>query len=873
MTRKKRTSNNLENHAPGAFANTPERGTLAHRQPRPPRWLALPFVVRVTICIALLAILLLTFFIPVGNARAAKAQVNDEYERSNPSPQSKRVDHSQTDRARLLEALSKVESVESYRVSPDGNWVAVITVSQIPHFPAERATMMYGSYRGRLRIISTSTGEAQLVGLESEDVQNPEWSPDSQRLAYVAGSGDAARLAIWSRAASSVKVIASAVPQTVPRSLNAVPVWLQDGRTVVVATLPVGVSSDSIQRRISGEDSFVDDDDPTKAKSGIRIFNSPSAPDKDASKAGSHGPAAPSTAEFATLDLYATDLAFIDVMSDKIRSRISGKRVVNYHLSPDGKNLLLIDLVGSINGSAYRLRHNIYILDVFSGKLKTVASNISSNGFPIDATWSPDGRHIAFFDSGMDAKHDLTIVDTRSGASRRVGGAIHSVLLSAENANRSDPPAWTSPKEAFAVVDVGLTKSLWRISLNDSRIESVQVKLDSAREVLNVRSTKPSNFSGVAKLLVHTRDKGSLDEGFGLIDPESNAIHMLFEEPASLGTSTSRMNASNSMLETNSDGRTVVFVKQQIDSPQQLWATGTEFKNPRRISEFSRELGKCRFGKGRVVSWVGADGQKLQGAVLLPVDYVPGRRVPLVVQIYGGKRLSLMMNTFGLAGPSPFTLPYDNMQLLSTNGYAVLFADTVARVGSPMIDIAQSLMPGVDRVVDVGIADHDRMGIMGHSYGGYSVLSVLVQTGRFKAAVVSAGFSNLIGSYSDMSADGTAWRIGWVEESQGRMGGSLWQHRNRFIDNSPLFVMDRIATPILLIHGTADSVVQLHEANEVFLSLRRLGKTVQYVQYAGEGHNMVGSENIVDRSERIARSFDKFIRPSQDGADGRATVH
>jgi dipeptidyl aminopeptidase/acylaminoacyl peptidase len=233
------------------------------------------------------------------------------------------------------------------------------------------------------------------------------------------------------------------------------------------------------------------------------------------------------------------------------------------------------------------------------------------------------------------------------------------------------------------------------------------------------------------------------------------------------------------------------------------------------------------------------------------------------------------MNAFGLTSArSGFGLPYDNRQLLATRGYAVLLADTVARVGHPMRDIAQSVLPAIDRLVDNGIADPKRLGILGHSYGAYSVLSVLVQTNRFRAAVASGATANLIESYGAMSEDGTAWRVSWAEESQGRMGGSLWEHRDRFIENSPLFYLDRVTTPILLMHGTTDDAVAIHEADEVFLSLNRLGKDVRYIKYIGEGHNISGTEDVRDWSNRMISWFDTYLKPEQTGESlTRGTSH
>jgi dipeptidyl aminopeptidase/acylaminoacyl peptidase len=143
-------------------------------------------------------------------------------------------------------------------------------------------------------------------------------------------------------------------------------------------------------------------------------------------------------------------------------------------------------------------------------------------------------------------------------------------------------------------------------------------------------------------------------------------------------------------------------------------------------------------------------------------------------------------------------------------------------------------MPGVDRAVDLGIADPERLGVMGHSYGGYSTLSLIVQTTRFKAAVDSAGPANLVSFYGVMHKSGGAGGIGWSETGQGGMIDTPWQVRDRYIENSPLFYLDRVETPLLIVQGTLDLITP--QSDEVFVALRRLGKEVVYAKYAGEDH-------------------------------------
>ncbi|MGH3995476.1 MAG: alpha/beta hydrolase family protein, partial [Pseudonocardiaceae bacterium] len=158
-----------------------------------------------------------------------------------------------------------------------------------------------------------------------------------------------------------------------------------------------------------------------------------------------------------------------------------------------------------------------------------------------------------------------------------------------------------------------------------------------------------------------------------------------------------------------------------------------------------------------------------------------------------------------------------------------------------------------------------RIGIMGHSYGGYSTLALITQSARFKAGVMRAGQGDLIASYGHLAPDGTNYGLPWAESGQGRMGGSPWEYRERYLENSPFYHLDRVETPVLIVHGAADDAVPSFLADEVFVGLRRLGKPVTYAKYAGEGHweGEWSYANQVDYLTRVFAWFDRYLPPTR----------
>jgi dipeptidyl aminopeptidase/acylaminoacyl peptidase len=310
------------------------------------------------------------------------------------------------------------------------------------------------------------------------------------------------------------------------------------------------------------------------------------------------------------------------------------------------------------------------------------------------------------------------------------------------------------------------------------------------------------------------------------------------------------------------DARSMIYAAQNARLEQNLWIINPEYHSPRQLTYVNPELERYQSGEARLIDYSTADGKKLQATLLLPVNYRGDRRYPLVVWIYGGSMLSANVNRYGAAAPE-----HHNMQLLSSRGYAVLLPDSPLGIGTPAEDLAKTVLPAIDKTIDIGIADPDRLGIMGLSYGGYSTLALLVQTTRFKAAVMDVGSGNLSSAYGVMLKSGAPFGVNWAEEGQGRMGGPPWQFPERYIQNSPVFYLDKVHTPVLINQGGMD--LSPFQSDEIFVGLRRLGKKVEYVRYEYEGHGIELYSNRIDYWNRVIAWFGSHLGARQNQTSSR----
>jgi len=238
-------------------------------------------------------------------------------------------------------------------------------------------------------------------------------------------------------------------------------------------------------------------------------------------------------------------------------------------------------------------------------------------------------------------------------------------------------------------------------------------------------------------------------------------------------------------------GDVLVFVAQSANQPPDFWAAEIDAGrfSPRQLTHINPQLERYSFGKSMLIEWHSLGGDLLRGAVLLPSEYHPGQRYPMVVWVYGGSELSNKLNVFG-----GFQIEFgaiDNMQLLTTRGYAVLFPDAPLRT-APMRDLAYAVLPGINKTVELGIADPDRLGLLGESFGGYSTLALITQTSRFRAALMRSGWGDNMAAYNAMSDNGSSFMLGVLESGQGRMGGTPWEYRDRYIENSPIFYLNEV---------------------------------------------------------------------------------
>jgi dipeptidyl aminopeptidase/acylaminoacyl peptidase len=658
---------------------------------------------------------------------------------------------------------------------------------------------------------------------------SPGWSPDGQHLAFWSDRGgdtDPAqvRLWMWGRAAD---VLRSLGPLPLAHS-QSTPLWTADGRNVIVKLRPQDMSREDYRNLMIGVSlqapNTADIDWPT-----VKLYSfDPSAKD-----------AAPRT-NLRNPDVDLGDLALIDVRTGAVQRLTQGERIYYHALSPDGRMLAWLTPLAYAQPGSAQFISRLSVYDFKTATIRKLVDKLSPAGTygqfgEYRFSWSPRSNAIAY-QTGI--KDDVYLVSLDGSVRHIADGRSNDVRPS-----RDGDLLWTRSGEYLVFVREG---ALWRAAADGSGAEHFAHL--PGRQLRGIEAGSGEWWSPDDRYgMVFTFDPSTKKAGIARVNLQSGRVTQSFEENKHYGGDFNPPAVAP-------DRKAVLFVAEDAAHPRELWRAQAQGAATQ-ISGVGIDLAGFELGRTGILEWRGIDGNVLRGALIYPAGYRAGKRYPLIVKVYGGAEVSNGLNTFGL---EPYAV--DNLQIFANRGYAVLYADSLLRVGTPMLDLLKSVLPGVDKAIEIGLADPERLGLMGHSYGGYSTLALITQTTRFKAAMASASIGDLPSAYGALRWEGSNYFIPWAEDGQGRMGGSPWEFRSRYIENSPVFYLDRVTTPLLIVNGGEDLAPWL--ADQVFSSLRRLGKRVEYARYAGEDHHE-GDWSLANQKDYLTRViawFDRYLK-------------
>jgi dipeptidyl aminopeptidase/acylaminoacyl peptidase len=300
---------------------------------------------------------------------------------------------------------------------------------------------------------------------------------------------------------------------------------------------------------------------------------------------------------------------------------------------------------------------------------------------------------------------------------------------------------------------------------------------------------------------------------------------------------------------------TYMFTKENFSTFPDLQLTGDRFKTSEKISDVNPQQKDYLWGSIRLYRWMDWDSTMRTGLLVLPANYDTLRSYPTIVNFY--ERSTDELHVHPTPAPHRSTINY---AFYASRGYVIFNPDITYEIGLPGESAYQIVMSGVSGLVKDRIADAENLALQGHSWGGYQIAYILTRTNMFKCAEAGAAVVNMTSAYLGIRGETGRARLFQYENEQSRLGKTLWQDPNLYINNSPLFKMNKIETPLLLLNNDQDGHVPFEQGVEFYLALRRLDKTAWLLNYRGEPHWPVKWQNKKDFNIRMAQFFDHYLK-------------
>jgi dipeptidyl aminopeptidase/acylaminoacyl peptidase len=526
--------------------------------------------------------------------------------------------------------------------------------------------------------------------------------------------------------------------------------------------------------------------------------------------------------------------------------RLADDVVRNVQLAPKhkfavGSDLNPYQLMSTLDGKRFE---DIYVTDLATGERKKALTKVR---------WvfgaSPDGTHLLYHDDGHFRTLELATLKTFNISEN----TATSFVDAEDDHNIEKPPTrtigWSADGKAVLVSDGW---DIWQLGVHGE--SPTNLTLDGKAKGIRYRGRamldpEEKGIDLTKPMYIPMMEERTKKAGYGRIEPGKPGLTVLAWADAQIG---SPMKAKHADV--------FVYSRQTNQDPPDFYVTDASLKDGKRVTDLKSQQAGYKWSAGaRLVDYVGLNGKPLQAALFLPADYKPGQRYPTIVYIY--EKLSDGLHMYMPPGTGGF-----NKSIYTSNGYAVLMPDIKYQLNDPGVSAVKCILPALDAAIASGVVDPARVGLHGHSWGGYQTAFLVTQTDRFKAAIAGAPLTDLISMYSSIYWNAGITNQQIFESSQGRFTGGYWEQQEAYIRNSPVYHARNVTTPLVILHNDKDGAVDFTQGIEYFNTLRRLQKPVVMLQYKGENHGLAKAENRKDYAVRMREFFDHHLmgKPAPD---------
>jgi len=515
-----------------------------------------------------------------------------------------------------------------------------------------------------------------------------------------------------------------------------------------------------------------------------------------------------------------------------------------YALAEDNRDY---ELKEALDGQSYTDYH---VVNMRTGERELFRKGFYAPSFTSVPNASWDGNKLVYGENGHFHVYDIP---TRKHTNI-TSGIPTSFINTEDDHNVKDPLTpvigWSSDSRYLLIRDLW---DIWLVSA-DGKEAAVNLTVNGKRDKIRYQSRislskDEKGFDPRGPLYVRMYGEWTKKSGYAVIEPDKKGLkagaRVLLWEDANL-----------SNLRKAEKAEIYIYSAENHNKPPQYYVADRQLSQAVQVCENAPDFGKYSWSSGaRLINYVSEKGDSLQGALFLPANYEEGKRYPTLVYYY--EKLSQTLHNWSQPG---FSGTGWNPGIYTSNGYAVFIPDIVYKLDDPGMSAVWCVLPAVKAAIATGVIDADRIGIHGHSWGGYQTCFLVTQTPMFRAAAAGAPLTNMVSMY-----DLIYWNTGGgngpiFEASQGRFRGAPWEDWDAYLRNSPVYHVKEVSTPLLMLHNDKDGAVDFTQGIEFYNALRRLQKPVVLIQYKGENHGLAKMENRKDYSVRMLEFFDHHLK-------------
>jgi len=523
------------------------------------------------------------------------------------------------------------------------------------------------------------------------------------------------------------------------------------------------------------------------------------------------------------------------------------------------------DLVFVAEWSEYALERSIgrpgadlYLQDTRTGDRTLLRENV--NDRYVQA--SPGGRYLLFLDDG----HFWT-VEVSTGLIRNITASAPVSFIDGESDQTSKvypdrlqkPPfgvaGWTEGDGRVLLYD---EYDLWAVAsdgsvaerLTDGAGEQIRHRLVNLEDAFGGFGRGPGSPAREEKWIdlgqpqyLSLYGEWTKKSGYAVREPGGRVRHLVW------------LDKNVGSLAKAEKAEVFAYVAQDFDDSPDIFIGGRDLGNAKQVTETNPFQSQYAWGRSELIEYVTDQGRRLQGALIYPAGYEPGKKYPMIV--YNYELLSQNLHRY----VAPSDRSYYNTAVFMSQGYLVLQPDIVFRPRQPGWSVVECIGAAVEKVIEMGVADPERVGIVGHSMGGFNTTFVATHThGMFAAAVAGAPITDLVSYYGDHHWSSGIAETDHIETGQERMEVALYEDFQAYVDNSAVFGAHEMTVPLLLEAGDDDGTVAWHQSIELYNIARRAKRNVVMVTYPGEGHGLRQEENQRDYQQRILAWFGHYLK-------------